>query len=159
MARGTAWRRKARIQLNRAPYPQYGLIAGLPMFPYKEEVGGSSPSTPTPGIPCGVWGFYRSALEPDPSLSGDCPSGVRLSFGAEAFEAFHGDFVDALVEVAVDVEHGACALVAEAVGDVAGRLSFADEHGDVGMAQVVGVQGWPTEASMAGGQFRRRKRL
>jgi hypothetical protein len=67
-----------------------------------------------------------------------CPSGVRLNFGSESFETFHGGLVETFVEVSVDVENGAGALVTETVGDVAGRLSFGDEHGHMGMAQIVG---------------------
>ena len=103
-------------------------------FPDTEEATGSSPVGPTSKNP--IWhGFSRVSRRGEPPF---CPSGVRLSFRSESFETRHGDFVETFVEVAVDVENGAGALVTEAVGDLAGRLSFGDEHGHMGVAQMVG---------------------
>ena len=71
-------------------------------FPYKEEVGGSSPSTPT-GNACRHRAFPRSAVEVDH---------VRLALGPHLFrasppngfiKAVCGFLVDALEQLAIHI--------------------------------------------------------
>ena len=84
----------------------------------------------------------RHNVRPLRRLPGVRLPGFRLRLGAEAIEALHGGFVDALVEVSVDVEDGSGALVSEPVGDVPGGLVLGDQHRHVGVAQVMWCARW-----------------
>jgi hypothetical protein len=84
-------------------------------FPDTEEATGSSPVGPTTKSPYVARVFGDSAKR----RATLCKSGVRLNFGSESFETFHGGLVETFVEVSVNVENGAGALVTKTVGDVA----------------------------------------
>jgi hypothetical protein len=74
-------------------------------FPYKEEVGGSSPSTPTTQNPSHLKVFLRSTVEVDHLRLTFGPHLVRASLPNALIKTIGGVLIDTLEQVPVDVEN------------------------------------------------------
>ena len=106
-------------------------------FPYKEEVGGSSPSTPTIGIPNGR-GVSDALADPAHRLGfGRSEQILNIRADSEFIEAVGGRHLLLRVNVAVVIQHGSHALMAEAFGDGRGVDALGNQERNIAVPQVV----------------------